>query len=295
MASALNVTALPEYVNEHKDELLVKASAGAKTLDFVEIMGGVKFKDALNYLESTAVLQDGSACGFTPQGTDVFSQRYIEVVPVKVEKEYCWKDFRKTYANYLLNFEAGRETLPFEQKIAEANMKAIQSELETVIWQGGIDGIDGFVALVQDEGGKTTIEEGASATTIIDALVADATSVMLKKGVNIFVSPTLFRQYVAEQNANCCGNRVLIDAASDTLKYVGDSRITIIPVEGLEGASSAAIAATPDALVYGTDIEGADNVYRFWYDEKDDMMRMRVLFNAGTALKWPDETLATSL
>lgn len=292
MASALNVSALPEYVNEHKDELLVKASVGAKTLDYIEIMGGVKYKDALNYLDSTAVLQDGSACGFNPQGADVFSQRYIEVVPVKVEKEFCWKDFRTTYANYLLNFEAGRETLPFEQKIAEANMKAIQAEVESLIWNGDENlGIDGFVAQVKEEGTEIETEEGASATTIIDAVVAGLSTAMLKKGVNIFVAPALFRQYVAEQNGTCCGNRAIIDAAAGTLKYVGDSRVTIIPVEGLEGADVNAVAATPDALVYGTDIEGADNVYRFWYDEKDDMMRMRVLFNAGTAIKWVDEVL----
>ena len=35
---AINVSKLPEYVNEHADELLTKAMIGATTLDYISIM-----------------------------------------------------------------------------------------------------------------------------------------------------------------------------------------------------------------------------------------------------------------
>lgn len=292
MANTLNVNTLPEYVEANRDELLVKAIAGAKTLDYIEIMAGVKHKAALNYLDSEVVLAEGE-CGWNPAGSDTFTQRYIEVVPVSVQKEFCWLDMKDKYMNHQLRFQAGRETLPFEQKIAEANMNAIAEELEKQIWTGEGSPFDGFITLFKNEGVELLeTAEGATVTEKIDALVAAATAAMLKKGVNIFLSLTDFRNYVMESNGACCANRPLLDAAAESVVYAGDSRIKIIPVAGLEG-NSYIVAASADALVYGTDIEGSENVYRMWYDEKERKFDFDVLFNAGTAIKFVDEVLYT--
>lgn len=293
MANTLNVNTLPEYIEANRDELLVKAIAGAKTLDYIEIMAGVKHKDALNYLDSEVVLAEGE-CGWNPAGSDTFTQKYIEVVPVSVQKEFCWLDMKEKYMNHQLRFQAGRETLPFEQKIAESNMNAIAEELEKQIWQGDGSPITGFFSLFKDEDvAVVEAAEGATVTEKVDALVAAATATMLKKGVNIFLSPTDFRNYVMESNGTCCANRPILDAAAESITYAGDSRIKLIPVAGLEGVTSI-VAATPDALVYGTDIEGSENVYRMWYDEKERKFDFDVLFNAGVALKYVDEIVYTA-
>ena len=108
---AINVSALPEYVNEHADELLTKAMIGSTTLDYISIMPNVKYKDSLIYLSTTVAFQDAKTCGFNAQGDDTLSERTIEVAPIKVNKQYCPKDLRKTALNHGLLFEAGRETL----------------------------------------------------------------------------------------------------------------------------------------------------------------------------------------
>lgn len=292
MANTLNVSALPDYIQEHRDELFINAILGAKTLGLVEIMPNVKYKDALNYLDSEVVLQDGSECGWNPQGSDTFSQRYIETVAVEVEKEFCWKDFEKKYMNYQLLWEAGREKLPFEQKIAESNMNAIQNAVEDLVWKGdsGLS-IDGFIAAAEAVSAETVeFETGQTVSDKIDAIVAALSFKMLKKGVNIYVSPTDFASYIREQNGVCCANKPMLDAASESITYFGDSRIKIIPVLGLEGAD-AIVAATPDALVYATDVEGSEKTYRMWFDEKEEKFMFRVLFRAGTAIKFPDEVV----
>lgn len=291
MANTLNINTLPDYIKEHRDELFIKAVLGSKTLGLVEIMPNVKYKDALNYLDSEVVLQDGSACGWNPQGSDTFSQRYIETKAVEVEKEYCWKDFEKKYMNYQLLWEAGREKLPFEEKIAESNMNAIQDAVEDLIWQGDATlGISGFVADARAEASAVTFETGATASAKIDAMVAALSFAMLKKGVNIYMSPTDFRAYIQEQNGVCCANKPVLDAASESITYFGDSRIKLIPVIGLEG-TGAIVAATPDALVAATDVEGSESTYRMWFDEKEEKFMFRVLFRMGTALKFPDEVV----
>lgn len=292
MATTLNLSGLSEYVNVHRDELFVKATLGAKSLDYVDVLANVKYKDAINFLDSTVELQDGSVCGFNPNGSDVISQRFIENVAVKIEKSWCWKDFEKTFANYQLKWEAGRETLPFEEKIAQSNMNAIQDAVEELVWKGdsGLS-INGFLADARAESANTVeFETGQTISAKVDAVVAALPIKMLKKGVNIFMSYTDLRNYIMEQNGACCSNKPVLDAASDSISYFGDSRIKLIAVIGLED-TGAIVAATADALVWATDIEGSENVYRMWYDEKDDMFNFRVLFRAGTAIRFPDEVV----
>lgn len=292
MATITNLSALTEYVNVHKDELFTKATLGAKSLDYIDILPNVKYKDQINFLDSEVEFQDGKICGFNPNGQDLFSERYIETVAVKVEKSWCWKDFEKTFANYQLNWEAGREKLPFEEKIAASNMAAIQEKIEDLVWQGdsGLS-INGLIADIKAESGDVvSFETGQTVSDKINAMVAAADVKMLKKGVRLFISMTDFRNYIMEQNGTCCAGRPTYDAAAESISYFGDSRVKIIPVLGLEG-TGVMVLATADALVWATDIENSENVYRFWFDEKDEMFDFRVLFRAGTAVRFPDEAI----
>ena len=292
---AINVSTLTEYVNQNNGELLTKAVLGAKTLDYIEIMPGVKYKDVLNYLDSTVEFKNGEACGWEPGGEDKFTQRTIEVKPVKINKEFCWKDLRKYWMNYQVLFEAGRETLPFEEKIIENNINAINAELEKLIWQGdGNKPMNGIIETIKGAPGiiDKTVTEGYTAIEVIDAAYEAMTPVMLIQEPVIFVSPSTFRSYIHGLNATCCANREIIDAASDKILYPGDSRVSIVPVPGLEGALESlciALATPAKNLVYGTDVEGSENTFKFWYDEKEDKFMFKVLFNAGTQVKFPDQ------
>lgn len=289
MANTTTINApLNDYVNVHRDELIVRASATFATLPYIDKMYGVKYKDTLAMLESSVVLKDGSACGWDPAGSDTISPITIEDFPVVIQKTFCGKDFRKTFANYELNWKAGGVEVPFAEAFINSNLQAISDELEKLVWNGDTAiGIDGF--LKQLDATKKTLA-GTTATERIDEVVKGLTDRMLKKGVNVFVSPALFRQYIAEQNAECCSNKSTIDAAVATLSYVGDSRVKIIPVSGLISETKVQIvAATADALVYATDLENSENEFRWFKDEKDGSENLEVLFLAGTAVRYADE------
>lgn len=292
---AIKTTTLTEYVDMNREQLLTKAALSATTLEHVEIMPNVKYKEALNYLDSTIVLADGSTCGWTAQGDDTFTQRTIEVKPLKVNKEFCWKDLRKYWANYQMLFEAGREVLPFEEVFIDANIKAIKNELEKEIWQNGADALfPGFIEVLDKATGviKGTYTKGTDANPI-DVAYGKLTPLMLQQGVTMFVSHTTFRDYVTGLNATCCANRPMIDANADSILYPGDSRVKIVPVSGLEGAETKAlvVASAESNLVYGTDVEGSENAFKFWYDDKEDKFMLKVLFNAGVQVKFPDQVV----
>lgn len=294
MATTLNLNSLPEYIEQHRDELITKASVGAKTLDYIELMLGVKHKEALNYLDSEVEFQEAN-CGWTPKGSDTFSQKVIEVKPIEIEKEWCYLDFKNYFMNYQLRFAAGRETLPFEEALVNSNLDAIKDALEKFVWQAGDSvegfGLKGFWPQAQEVGTAANVADGATATQAIDAVVAKLTARMLAKGVDIFVSPTAFRNYVMESNGTCCANRPILDAASESIVYAGDSRVRIIPVAGLEGMGI--VAASRGNLVYGTDIEDSESIFDLFFDKKEQKYDFRVLFNAGMAIKYNDEVVYT--
>lgn len=290
MATTFNVNSLPEYVEANKNELIVKAQAGGKSVGYLNLYAGVKHKEALHFLDSEIEIQDGLSCGFNPGGSDTISDKEVEVKLVKIEKSYCWKDLKSKFANYQYKWEAGRETLPFEQKIAESNMVAIQNEVENIIWNGNSTvGIAGLIAQINasDATNKVEFAEGQTAISKVDAMVASLSPKALAKGVRIFMSYSDFRAYVAESNASCCANRPIVDAAAESMKYVGDSRIELVGILALEG-TGVMVASPEDELIYATDLEGADNVYRMWYDETEDMVDFRVLFALGTQIRIDD-------
>ena len=292
MATSLNV--VTGFVYTHRDELITKASLGAKSLEYVEIMPNVKYQDAIPYLESEVEFQDGANCGFNPNGSDTFGEKLITTKAVKVEKSWCFKDWEKTAQNYQLMWTAGRVQIPWEEKVADSNLDKVKEALEDLLWKGDSAlSIDGYVKLITDIESASTIAASGitTASTIadkIDAVVEAIPQRALKKGVNVFVSYTDFRAYVKLLNSTCCASRPIQDAAVEELPYLGDSRVKIVPVLGLEGTGHI-FAAPSDALVYATDVENSSNEYKIWENEETEKVNFRVLFRAGMALKFADE------
>lgn len=290
MASTINVSAVGAYVEQWTDDLLTKSMFGAKSLNYFEIMPNVKGTQALNYLDSTVVLADGSECGFNAQGTDVFTQREIATKPLKVNKSWCDRDFLNKWAQHDLLLAAGRETLPFEEKLVDTNIKAIANELEKAIWQGN-SVVDGILDVIEDASADV-IAATAEGNIVdkIDAVYMAIPGEVLEKNPVIFVSYTDFRSYVKALNDECCANRAIVDANVEDYAYAGDSRVTIVPVGGLEGAN-AIVAGARDNFVYATDVNDAHATFKLWFSDDDDLFKFKVLFNMGVQIKFPSETV----
>lgn len=296
MANTVSVSALTEAINVRRDELIVKSATSSKSAKYFYTMLGVKHKDAVPTLDSTVVLQDGSVCGWDPAGTDTFGKVEIEVFAAEVEKEFCQREFENTWLNYQLRWAAGLETLPVEDAIINSQLAQINIAVENGIWQGidaiGLTGITDQLDALSAATTNVTLNSGMTMTEKIDAVVAALGQDALSNpgGVQVFLSYSDFRKYVREQNASCCANRAVIDAASEELAYLGDSRVKLIPVAGLENQGY--IVAVPyQGLVYATDIENSENIYDFWFDRKEAKFLFRVLFMIGVAVRYPSLTV----
>ncbi len=294
MAQTNNFSGLTEYVGVQRDALIVKASTEAKSLKYFDLFLGVKHKDIIPAMDNTVVLADGSACGWNPDGSDIISEIPLEVNPAEVEKEFCQRDFEKTWANYQLRWEAGRETLPFEEAFINGNISAVQEALEEDLWSSGTTayGMTGITAILDAASAVTTNVTFTSAQTIVDkveAMVAAMPTNAYKYGyerkMNLFLGEDDFASYVGAINASCCSGPKY-DAAAEELPYAGNSRVVIVPVPGLNGTHKMVLAPAR-SIAYGTDIEDSNSTVDFWFERKDAKFLLRILFLAGVAVKLP--------
>lgn len=292
MATTVNLEGLiQDYINAHRDEIIAEVPTQSKTVGYMYGMYGVKHKEAVPKLDSTVVLGDGSACGWAPSGTDVYTNVMIEVNPAEVEKEICQRDFETTNLNHGLRWAAGQEKLPFEEAYINSQLAAINEAIEHDVWQGnatvGLDGLLAQVASAVTSASTASFTSAMTAEEKVNAVVALIPHKALKYGVDIFMSYSDFAAYAEAKNANCCANRAVLDASAESYTLPENSKIRLIPVEGLEGTGKM-VAAPAQSLVYGTDVEGSENIVDFWFDRKDAKFLFRVLFMIGTALRRPD-------
>ena len=68
--------------------------------------------------------------------------------------------------------------------------------------------------------------------------------------------------------------------------------IKVIGVNGLNGKHRI-VAGSKYNMFYGFDIDSTDREFKFWYSEDNDEYRLRIVFNAGVQVAFPNEVVIT--
>lgn len=292
------VTTLPDYVENNK-ELLVNRFGllGKGTRQRISIQTGVKGKEALNYLDMTVVLQDGTNCAFTPEGNAELTQREVETAPIKVDMEFCPRKLRGKYAEYLIRNNAVEEgkKLPFEEYIVNYIIDSINEQIETMMWQGDTTLVDdktrkwinGFLKIA--EGEEDVIDVSiASTKTAYEAIVdvyMEIPEKILEMSPEIYVSPALFRKFVQEMVAKNW-YQITVGTPQDEFVLPGTD-VKVVKTKGLAGTKSI-LATIPQNLFYACDMEDDNEDIDLWYSKDDRVFKLEVLFNSGVEIAYPD-------
>jgi len=287
------VTSLPEYVEQNRIGLIAEAVLGARTASLINFQTGIKTSAAINLLTTDVDFQDGSACGFNAAGEQTLSQRLIETGLIKVNMEYCDKNLLKTYAQHEVRIAAGTKTLPFEEDFINAVVANVKAGLEKGIWQG-TEQFDGLLQILEAEEGKVTVS-GQTETNVynaIKAVVAAVKPTMLKEDLRIFVGTDLYVAYVqelVEKNLyHYSGNNENFEIV------VPGTTIKVTAVDGLN-ATSKIVMSRASNLYYGTDMEGDEEKFDFWYSKDNGVFRLAIEFNAGVQVAFPDQVVYAAL
>jgi len=276
---AFVVNSLPDYVEQHKGELLSKAILGFETKRYINDMPGVKYKEALNILATDPVLQTRT-CGWDASGNVSFTQRVMTVAPYKVNMSLCEEDLRKKWMQDELRTAAGAEVLPYEEKIANNIVEGVNKQLEDLIWNAtdASNGFDGLLTIANAEVSIIDASKGASDYETALNVYKKIPAEVLGKA-EMFCGREVFASIVLEITAkNLYHYNPTIDDAQTIILPGTNTRLH--GVAGLNGAGQI-LAADPENLFYGFDGEADADTFDIWYSKDNQEFRVAIKFNAG--------------
>lgn len=305
---AFDVSQITAYVDQSKEPLIGKAILASKTAKMLTLQTGVKNQTALNLLESTTVLQDGSDCGFSAQGTNKLTQRLITGKPVKVNKDFCDKTLLKYWKGYDVKVAAGTATLPFEQELISTEISLIGEAIENSVWQGdtsltgttNLKQFDGLIKIFDAASGVVdAVNAGITGVTKSNAMQivenvysAIPANVLGKSDVKIFCGLDFFRTYTLALVAANLYHYTSGSAEAVNMELViPGTAITLVGVPGLNGTNRL-FAFSLANVFYGTDLEGDEEKFDMWYSKDDKVFKLDIEFIAGVQVAFPDEVVS---
>lgn len=289
------VTAITGYVDESKEQLIAKTVLGAKTASMLTLQSGVKGPVDLHILNTDVVFGDGSTCSFDPEGSNEISKRTLTPKYLKVNMEFCDKNFLDTYANHLVKIAAGQKSLPYEQEFTSDIVKNVNYKLEKMIWQGDSangNEFDGLIKILGADGAIAVNEaKGTSAYAAIKDVYASVPESEMKEDLTIFVGAGLFRQFIQEIVAL---NLYHYDANDKPLEYVlPGTSVKVVAVNGLNDTVGAdyIVAASLSNLFYGCDLSDDQEKWDMWYSKDNRTFRLAIEFMAGVQVAFPSNAV----
>ena len=296
------VTALPNYVEEHRLPLIAKSVLRGKTIERVQIETGVKSDTALNLISASVTFGDGSSCGWTPTEGVTLSQRKLVPVFIKVNQAFCDKNLLKKWASYEVTLAAGRSTLPFEEQFLEEISNSINEQIEKMVWQGDSQNgssrieCDGYLKHIEAGGSGATILTDTDGTTaynrikrVYNALPA---RVVDKQDTVIFVSNSLYRDFINELVAS---NLYHFNPDYGQGEYpLPGTSIRVIAVSGLDGTNKI-VAGRLSNFFYGVDAEDDKDTLDLWYSKDNQEFRLAANFAVSTQVAYPDEIVLSKI
>lgn len=149
-----DVSGLPSYVDEQSTEILTELVLGGDLVSRIQVMEGIKGSEKIKLLSMDTPLQSADSCGRTPDGDIVFTDKTIEVTPVKIDMSVCNKTLKGTWAQMLLALgkRAEKEQLPLEDVISAFVIKRGRLKNQELMMKGDTTSLnpdlahyDGFI------------------------------------------------------------------------------------------------------------------------------------------------------
>ena len=282
MAYNVNVASfkLSDYVEENKDIILKDIVFGGTYGNTVPIMQkelGIKDTARIHPATISAVLKEvNGECGFNAEGDLDIKEVNIVTKQYKVNTEFCAEQLIGKFAEYKVRVGANEGALPFEAEIVDGLVKDINRQIENGVWQQlGTASTSNF----------TYSEVGA--TTAYDKIMATYMKMdekFLEDGI-IFVSPSMFREYVKDLVEKNLYHYNPADGALEEI-FIPGASVKVRKAKGLSGNTT--YGTSPKNMIYATDFMGNAEEVKVWFSDDNDTYRVKVRFNYGAAFIFPE-------
>lgn len=188
-----------------------KALLGGNFISSIKINADIKSKEKFARLDVANILS-GSDCTFTAAGSATLSQKTLEVCPIKVNLEFCTRDFEVNYLSEQLKLGSNSAQTPasFQEYLMEQIAKNIATDVDNIAINGNtatspagslLDLCQGL--LIQFDNDATVVDVTGttlSASNIIAEIAklynAIATTISEDvEALRIYISPTAAKFY----------------------------------------------------------------------------------------------------
>lgn len=288
------VDTLPAYIKANRDVLIKKSVLGAKSVDKFTVQPDSKGTVAINLMEISATLQDGSACGFSANGDTKFSARNIVTKVVKVNSQWCPKDLLGKYTEWAVNISAKNPNLPFEEYITAEIIKDVDRQVEDIAWKGDDElGISGVTEILSAE--TTTVKKEYAAGTSAYDIVKQA-YMAIPVGVldraEIFVGRDLFREFMNDMVEKNYYHYSAGEGSLTEFIFPG-TNVKVNATAGLDG-TGLAVAGDPKGIVMGVDLVNDKEDFDLFYSKDDRVWKLVIEFVLGFQIAFPDQMVLVS-
>jgi len=309
---SFSVGTLANYTKENEKLLVVSSVLGSKTATLIKEAGtvlvGVKSSETINIMETDAVFQDGSSCGFNASGLTSFTQRAVTVGKIKVNEALCMKDLESKYLQKALPAGSSYDTMVFAEEFTNRKAEKIASQLEKALWQGDTGSVDvnlnkftGLLSLITSAGGtvvnaNSVPYHGSVETAITDANVvsifdsiykAIPAEVVDKDDIAIFCGMDTFRTYTVKLKTSNLFHYKYDEAANGQF-FLPGTNVKVIAVQGLNGTNDI-VASRVSNFYIGTDLLDEQEKFELFYAAEAMQMRFVAEFKFGIQLAFPTE------
>jgi hypothetical protein len=280
----------------------------------VDIIQGVKYKEAVNFLSVTSPFQSSTTCSFNASGDNTFTQAEVTVYGVKVEQTFCPKTLEAKYTQKFLKPGANQEVLPVAQYITDGTVKNIKAQMEQALWQGdttltnlnNLKHFDGWVKKV-DAGSPVIATATADVTTgniigIVDnmytLLGTSLPAIMSREDLVLIMGKDTFQLLVlALRNLNYFHIDVNQSLQSWEMTFPTYG-LKIVAVDGLNNIAGTQTTKKDrmfltywDNLVFATDLLNDSEDFDVWFDQTNRDIRLHVEWKAGCLVKKTTEVI----
>lgn len=295
MANSPVMNTLTAYVEQRRLPLISAATLGAKSAKMFNLQTGIKTSAALNLLATDVKFGDGLSCGWSETGTQSLTQRVLNTGNVKINMAYCDRTMLKYWTQFAVRQAAGEESLPFEEQFINEVIKNTQAAVEKAIWQGdttsddvNLKVTDGLLKIAKNDASvnKVTIQGTSAYDDIMAVYMAIPAKVL--DGAVIFVGEDKYREFTKELMEK---NLFHYDGAySNGEIFVPGTNVKVVAVSGLNGTGKI-FAARPEDIYFGTDMEGDEEKFDFWYSKDSQEFRLVIKFNFGVQYSFSDQVV----
>lgn len=309
---AFSVGTLAAYTKENEALLVASSVLGSKTASLIKeqgnVMVGVKSSETINIMDTDAIFQDGSSCGFTASGTTSFTQRTVTVGKIKVNEALCLKDLESKYLQKALPAGSQYDSMIYSEEYSKRKAEKIALQLENTIWQGNTGSVDvnlnkfsGLTTLITAAGGSVVNANsvpfhGSVETAITDANVisifddiykAIPAQVVDKDDITIFCGMDVFRTYTVKLKTSNLYHYKYDESANGQF-FLPGTNVKVMAVQGLNSTGKI-VASRVSNLFLGTDLLNEEERFEIFFAKEADQVRFVAEFKMGVNFAFPDE------